>query len=340
MKLRHILFYVVIIIIALLLIFQFGKIQNFASLLKQTHWWVLIFVVILRILYYWANTMYFKKFFAVFKRKLRLQPLFASTITLNFVNIAFPTAGLSGITYIRQQLNPDVKKSDSTLSQLVWYLLTGLSYVILLGIGFVLLLISNRVIHVSSRLMLVLVFVLLFIAIGSVIFLFNKGLTENITYFIVRPINWMLRHAHKRPYGKKRIEVFYNDLHHSIDFLRKNWPSLHKPFFYAFLMVVFDMASIYVVFLAFGQVINPGVVMTAYVIATLTSIAAIFTAGVGAYEAGMIAAFVGLGIPFDLAFSVTIVYRVIALWLFLPIGLLFYKHTTIDEARHKPRQLE
>lgn len=340
MKVRHFLFFIGLILVIIIIVAQFGQIQNFVLLLRKTHWWVLIFVVFLRFCYYWANTLYFRRFFEVFKKKLRFNPLFSATTTLNFVNIAFPTAGISGITYFTQQLAPDIEKSDSTLAQLTWYLLTALSYVIMLGLGFILLLMSNQVVKISSRLLLVIIFVLLFIAISLVIFLFNKGLTEEITYFFARPVNAILRRAKKRPYGKKRIEKFYAELRTSIDFLRLNWSSLHKPFGYAFLMVFFDMASIFVVFLAFGKLVNPGVVMTAYVIATLTSLASIFTAGVGAYEAGMIATFTGLGIPFDLAFSVTIVYRVIALWLFLPIGLFFYKHTTIDQAKNKPDQLE
>lgn len=340
MKLRHFLFFLGLIAVVVILTFQFGQIQNFVVLLQKTHWWVLLLVIVFRFFYYWANTQYFRRFFEVFKRNLRFKPLFSATVTMNFVNLAFPSAGISGITYIRQQLDPNVEKSDSTLAQLVWYLLTGLSYVVLLGVGFILLVISNRVLHISAGLVMVLVFVLLFIAIGTIIFLFSKGLTENITYFVARPLNAILRRVHKRPFGKKRIDTFYLDLRNSIEFLRRNWSSLIKPFFYSLLMVIFDMASIYVVFLAFGKVVNPGIVITAYIIATLTSLASLFTSGVGAYEAGMIATLVGLEIPFDLAFSVTVVYRVIALWLFLPIGLFFYKHTTIDEVNNKSEQLE
>jgi hypothetical protein len=43
---------------------------------------------------------------------------------------------------------------------------------------------------------------------------------------------------------------------------------------------------------------------------------------------------VALGIPFNLAFGVTAVYRLIALWLFIPIGLYFYKRQTIDKVHH------
>jgi uncharacterized protein (TIRG00374 family) len=337
MKVRHFFFFLGLIALIVLLVIKFGEIENFILLLQKTRWWILIFVVILRVFYYLANTMYFRKFFAIFKQKLNFRPLSSATVTMNFVNIVFPSGGISGISYIRQQLVDDVDSSNSTLAQLVWYLLTGLSYVILLGAGFLMLLMSNQVVRISTRLVMVIVFVLLFIAIALTIFLFNKGLTEEITYFFVRPINALLRRFHKRPYGKARIQIFYEQLRTSIDFLRKNWASLHKPFFYALLMVIIDMASIYVVFLAFGKVVNPGVVIVGYILATLASLASLFTSGIGAYEAGMVATFVSLGVPFDLAFSVTIVYRAISLWLFLPIGLYFYKHTLLDQPESKPK---
>jgi uncharacterized membrane protein YbhN (UPF0104 family) len=44
----------------------------------------------------------------------------------------------------------------------------------------------------------------------------------------------------------------------------------------------------------------------------------------------MVATFVALGQPLGLSLSVTLVYRTIALWLFLPVGLYFYKRDTID----------
>jgi uncharacterized membrane protein YbhN (UPF0104 family) len=44
----------------------------------------------------------------------------------------------------------------------------------------------------------------------------------------------------------------------------------------------------------------------------------------------MVSILVGLGLSFDLSFSASIVFRIIALWLFLPVGLYFYKRTMLD----------
>ena len=103
---------------------------------------------------------------------------------------------------------------------------------------------------------------------------------------------------------------------------------------YATAAVAADVATeamAQVVFLAFGKVVNPGVVGAAYVLALLSSALSFFTSGVGAYEATMVAVFVALGVSFNVAFSVTAIYRLIAFWLFIPLGLYFYKGHALDE---------
>lgn len=331
MKLRHFIFFLAIVVIAVLLIFQFGQIQNFINLLKTAHWWILLLVIPLRYLYYWANAKYFAQFFSIFhQKKVNKRYLLEATVTMNFVNIVFPSAGISGISYIRKALNGRVDSANTTLAQLVWYLLSFTAYIFLLLIGFIMLLLSNQVIRISSRIILLVVIVILLIGITIIVLMANRGLSENLAFLLARPVNFLMRRVHKHPYGKERIRNFLDQMRDSIDFLQHNQKALVKPFISAAAMVILDMASVYVVFLAFGQVVNPGIVITGYVIALLTSLVAVLTAGIGAYEAGMVATFVGLGIPFDLAVSVTITYRVIALWMFLPVGLYFYKRTLLD----------
>jgi uncharacterized protein (TIRG00374 family) len=92
----------------------------------------------------------------------------------------------------------------------------------------------------------------------------------------------------------------------------------------------FDLVSLYMVFIAFGVYPNPGVIIAAYLIALGLSVLSVFTSGIGVFEISMVSILVGLGLSFDLSFSASIVFRIIALWLFLPVGLYFYKRTMLD----------
>ncbi len=331
MKLRHFLFFLALVVIVVLAYTQYNQVQSFGSLLKQVHWWVLIFALPLRYLYYRSNAKYFQHFFAVFKQEVPFGKLTEATITMNFINIVFPSGGISGLGYMRKVLYPKIDSTNTTLAQLCWYLLSFFAYVLFLILAFVLLLLSNQVIRISSRVIVLVLFILLAVAIAGVIFIFSPKITENMTLIAFKPINAILKLIKKRIFGRKRIKNFLSQIRESVVFLKNNHDKLRKPFLYAALMIVWDTATIYLIFLAFGQVINPGIVIAGYIIALITSLVAVVTAGIGVYEAGMVATFVGLGVPFDTAFAVTIFYRVIALWLFIPVGLLFYKRTLLDE---------
>ncbi|HMS92413.1 MAG TPA: YbhN family protein [Candidatus Saccharibacteria bacterium] len=331
MKLRHFLFFIALIVIVVLAYNQFNQVQSFKDLFKTINWWILALVIPMRYLYYRFNAKYFESFFDIFKQKAKFNLVFESTITMNFVNIVFPSGGISGLSYIRKVLKDDVDSANVTLAQLSWYVLSFITYIGFLLLGFVLLLLSNQVIKVSSRLIILVLFIIITVSIALILFIFNKKFVENAAYFAVKPLNKILGLVRKRILGRNRIKNFIGQLHGSIIFLKDNRDKLGKPLVYTSLMILFDLLTIYIVFLAFGQIINPGIVIAGYVIALITSLASVVTAGVGVYEAGMVATFVGLNIPFDIAFAVTIVYRIVSLWLFIPVGLLFYKRTLLDK---------
>lgn len=331
MKLRHFLFFIALIVIVVLAYNQFNQVQSFKDLFKTLNWWILLLVLPMRYFYYRFNAKYFESFFAIFKQKAKFSLVFESAITMNFVNIVFPSGGISGLSYIRKVLKDDVDSANVTLAQLSWYVLSFIAYIGFLLLGFVLLLLSNQVIKVSSRLIILVLFIIITISIALILFIFNKKFVENVAYFAVKPLNKILSLIRKRILGRNRIKNFIEQLHGSILFLRDNRDKLGRPLLYTCLMILFDLLTIYTVFLAFGQIINPGIVIAGYVIALITSLASVVTAGIGVYEAGMVATFVGLNIPFDIAFAVTIVYRIVSLWLFIPVGLLFYKRTLLDK---------
>jgi len=331
MKLRHFLFFLAIVAIVVLAYSQFHQVQSFGQLFKQMHWWVLLLVIPVRYLYYRSNAKYFEHFFAIFKQKTAFGKLTEATITMNFVNIVFPSGGISGLSYIRKALEDDVDATNITLAQLSWYVLSFMGYLLFLLIAFVMLLLSNQVIRISSRIIILVLFIIIAISVATIVFIFNPKLVESMTFVAFRPINKIMHLIKRRVFGRERIGRFLDQLRESVVFLRNNHNALRKPFLYSCLMIVWDVVTIYIVFLAFGQIVNPGIVIAGYVIALITSLASVITAGIGVYEAGMVATFVGLNIPFDIAFAVTIVYRIIALWLFLPVGLLFYKRTLIDK---------
>ncbi len=331
MKLRHLFFFLALIAIVVIAIIQFGQFQKFLEVIKNVNIWVLIFVVGLRYVYYWANTKYFQTYLHNFKHDIPFKVLFKDVITMNFANTVFPSGGLSGIAILRGRLRKHkVSAHTTTVAQGFWYGFTGISFVILLLLSLLLLFLSQRIEQVSFRLIMIMLIMLLVAAVASVSLVMNRNVFEKLTYYLTRPTNWLLKKIHRNSLGKEQLHELINKLYETLREFKNDWRMLIKPFFWCFATLVIDIASLYLVFIAFGVAPNPGVIIAAFLIALLASMLSIFTSGIGIYEIGMVAILVGLGLSFDVSFSASIVYRIVALWLFLPIGLYFYKRTMID----------
>lgn len=332
MRLRHIFFFLALVAIVVLAIIQFGQFQKFIEVLKSVNIFVLLLVVGLRYVYYWANTKYFQAYLHNFKHDIPFRILFNDIVTMNFANTVFPSGGLSGVAILRGRLRKHkVSAHTTTVAQGFWYGFTGLSFVVLLLFSLLLLFVSNRIEQVSFRLIMIMLILLLVGAIISAALILNRRILEKFAYYMTRPTNWILNRFHRNSLGKEQLHELISKLYETLAEFRNNWRLLIRPFWWCFLTLVIDIASLYMVFIAFGVTPNPGVVVAAFLIALLASMLSIFTSGIGIYEIGMVAILVGLGLSFDVSFSASVVYRIIALWLFLPIGLYFYKRTMLDE---------
>ena len=332
MRLRHLLFFLAFVAITILVIVQFGQFGQLLNVLKKINPWILIGVVILRYLYYWTNTKYFESYLKNFNHKPPFKELFRDIVVVNFTDTVFPTGGVSGIAVLRGRLRKHkVSAHTSTVAQAFYKGFTGISFIVLLLTSLVLLFFSKKIEMVSFRLILV---VLLFMLVSSILIfglLSNRKLFTKLSYLFTRPFNWILKKLKKNSLGKDQLYELIEKFYETLSDFKNNWRMLVMPFFWCFLSLIIDIASLYLVFVSFGAYPNPGVVIAAFLVAMTLSVLSIFTSGIGVFELGLVGILVGLGMSFDVSFSASIVYRFIALWLFLPVGLYFYKKAMIDE---------
>jgi uncharacterized protein (TIRG00374 family) len=332
MRLRHFFFFLALVLISLLIIVQFGQLGDFLSIIVNVNGWILLVVVFLRFLYYLTNTKYFQVYLKSFGYHLAFRPLFMDVVNMNFANTVFPTGGVSGIAVLRGRLRKHkVSAHTTTVAQAFWMGFTGISFIVLLLASMLLLFVSTRIEQVSFRLILA---VLLFMLVGSLVImalLLNRRVTERAVYFLTRPINFILKRFGRDSLGRQQLHDLSDKFYETLQDFKSDWRKLARPFSWCFITLVIDIASLYMVFVAFGVYPNPGVVTAAFLVAMVVSLASVVTSGIGVFEIGMVSVLVGLGLAFDVSFSATLVYRVIALWLFLPVGLYVYKKAMIDE---------
>lgn len=86
-----------------------------------------------------------------------------------------------------------------------------------------------------------------------------------------------------------------------------------------------EIASLYVVYLAFGEPVNFGAVILAYAVANFAGLISVLPAGIGIYEGLMTAVLAATGIPPSLSIPVTIMFRMLTIFVLLPPGYYFYQ---------------
>lgn len=335
MKFRHFAFFLILLLLGFLVLRNIGQIQQFIDLFKQLNIFILLLILPVRYGYYWASTRYFEHFYALSNKRIPHWELFAGVVSMNFVNTVIPTAGLSGAAYFAQIFKDKVTHKQSYLAQFFWYIATFLSLVLILGISFIILFFSRSIAQISFRLLLIVISFVLFVAFAVIAMTLNPKLFEDFLFIVTRPINWFLKLIRKGAITQRQTKQFVDGYRSLIELFAAHPKQAVRPFADALLCIVFEVLSIFVVYLAFGVFVNPGVAGTAYVFALLMSGLSFFTSGVGLYEATMVGVSVALGVPFAAAFGATAVYRLVALWLFIPIGLYFYKRQTVDKPATK-----
>jgi uncharacterized protein (TIRG00374 family) len=121
------------------------------------------------------------------------------------------------------------------------------------------------------------------------------------------------------------LESFIDEFYTGWRAMTKQKRRMLVPIAWSIIYIIIEIATFYLVFVAFGKAVNPGIVIMAYLFANIASIFGGLFFSTGIFELGMAGTLVALGLPFVLALSVTTVYRILNLLIGLPPGLYYYK---------------
>ncbi len=259
---------------------------------------------------------------------LKLKDMYKISLELNFINSVFPSGGVSGFSYLGLRLKPyGVSVASSTLAQIVRFLLTFTSFLIVLGFGLLFLALGGQA---NGLVILIATAVFMSITFGSLAGWFVISSEQRIRAFMAflpKVANYVfkiVRVSRKDVIDVPRLERVFSELHHRYVELSKDVSKLYTPFLYALATNILELATIYMVYVAFGEPVNPGAVILAYAVANFAGLIAILPGGVGVYESLMASVLTASGVEKGLAISATLVYRVVNLLTFVPIGYVLY----------------
>lgn len=295
---------------------------------KEINSMILVLMLIGQALNYHSYTRMYQRLMEILSEKIAYWRMVSIALELNFVNNIFPSGGVSSFSYFSLRMKAEgVSTGKSTLIQMMRFILTFVSFQVLLFLGLVMLAIggnANQLALLAAGSLATLLFV------GTLLIAYVVGSQRRINAFftyITKFLNRIIhvfRRAHPETINIARVERVFTELHENYMLLKNNPKVLKGPLINALWANIGEIFTIYVVFLAFGQVVNPGAVIIAYAVANFAGLISVLPGGVGIYEALMTGVLAAAGVPAGISIPVIVMYRILNMALQLPPGYYFY----------------
>ncbi len=304
--------------------------QTFANF-ARVNAWALLLLIPVEYLNYDAQARLYKGLFGIVGNKLSYRFLYETSLELNFINNVFPSGGLTGISYFGVRMRGDsITGAKATVVQLLKLVLLFLSFEVLIVLGMFFLAVEG---HMNNIILLVAGSLTTLLLVGTVGFAFIIGSKKRIAGFftyltqLLNRLIHLVRPKYPETINPVRARQIFEDLHDNYMLLRADWRALRRPFLWALLANVWEVAAVYVVYIAFGHFVNVGAVIIAYAVANFAGLVSVLPGGIGVYEGLMTLVLAATGVPSKLSLPVTVMYRVVNTLVQLPPGYYFYQRT-------------
>ena len=324
------------ILLVLVIFFGRGEILKAVGLLGQVNLWILALLVPVQLFSYYATG---GIIFSYLRSKGNLKGTGRWAITrmaleFNFVNHILPSGGAAGFSYLAWVLSRyGVTPGRATLAQIIRFALTFISYIGLLILSVILVALDTGV----SRIILLLSGVLVAGVVFGLLFLMfvigSETRMQGFARWLTLNVNRVVRRITFRRVPKLLkiavLENFFQELHDDYRQLRTEKRILVKPFIWAVVANIADVALLWITFASFGHFVNPAVLLIGFGVSSIVAAVSITPGGTGVYEAVMILFLGSAGVPPDVAIAGTLLARVLLLLGTIGFGYIFYQATLI-----------
>lgn len=289
----------------------------------------LLLIIPLKIINFDAYARLYRDLFATLGNKVSHWAMYKLSLELSFVNYILPSGGVSGISYFSIRARREgISAAKATLAQIAKLFLLFVTYQPLLILGVFLLAMRN---HANNLVLVTATSLITLLVVGTLLGVYViesrrriRNFLTSITQILNRLIR-IVRPKHLETINIASAQIVFDELHDNYMILKKNLRSLKRPFCYTMIANITEIAALYVVYLAFGETVNIGAVILAYAVANFAGLISVLPAGIGIYEGLMTAVLVATGIPASLSISVTIMFRIVTMFIQLPPGYYFYQ---------------
>ena len=321
-KLKDIYFGVVLLSFALLIIVKWHEIKDIFSLFNADNSLFLFLAIITQLFTYIVSALSYQGIIHMMHIRIPFLFLFKSSLAMLSLNQVIPSLGFSGgAFFVSKAKRFGISVGKSTLAIILESIIFYSSFIVLLFLSILYLLIGHRVNSLQIFISVVFGVLVLF---GVIYFFYILKHKEKLSNFAYKLYGWFTK-IFKKKQDKKGFDFLVSEFFLGKSLMGHNKKRIITPFIYLMLKTVFDVLTIYFIFLSFGYPLDLGVATLGFCLATLLSYISFIPGGIGVFEISMIGIYSGFGVPFYLGFVSTLIYRGLSFWLPMPIGLLFYR---------------
>jgi uncharacterized protein (TIRG00374 family) len=288
---------------------QIAELKQSLQVLQNMLWWAVILAVTAQFLSYAGSGYLLKSIVEVVGDRMQiLQGVLITLASWSLGLVAGGTVGIIAGTY-QWSRESGASTEGATLAGWLPNLLTTGSLIIISIFG----LLHLLFVHQLSTLQVVgfsLMFFLLLLIVGAVAW--GVRHRQALTEWMVRAGSGWARLFHRKqdPDGTR---VSMDRIFRAWDaLLTRGWKKILLGTIFNF---GFDMLTLYLLFVAAGHGVSPGVLLTGYGLPLLLGKVPFLPGGVGLVEGSMAALYNGLGVPNAVTVVVILAYRVLSFWL-------------------------
>lgn len=338
MKWGRRIFWILVIFFLFLVISQFTEIQKLVQTLKQGRWqWVLI-TALLQIGYYLIYTAVYRASFYAVGVNSRFRKLIPLVFAMMFVNVAAPAGGAGGAAlFIDDARRRGESPSRTAAGTLLAMIADFGAFVLILIVGMVYLF---RLHDLKSYEILTAILLLLLVGgLSAVLFMgvYSPGRLRRLLDWVQKRIVWFGIRLHK----PELVAENWAEKNAS-EYIEASLAMVTHPgrlgitLGVAFAGHLINLLSLYSVFVAFNQVVSPGMLVAGYAMGILFWIISITPQGIGVVEGMMTLVFTSLGVSPEKSAIVALAFRGLTFWIPFFIGFVLLRRLRMFNPKARP----
>ena len=300
-----------------LLLPQIATLEHSLQVVREMAVWWVVLAVIAQVLSRLSSGYLFWAVVALVGQ--RLSVVRGALIGMAAASIGLVAGGLIGSTAAtyRWVRGSGVNAEGAGLAGGVPTLLSNGALVIISVFGLIHLLLVHELSRLQAIIFGLTLLVLGLVVLGMLWGVQHRSRLTNVALWT--SVHWArLRH---QPYDPSTVQTGTERLFNAWDALRTgDW---RRPVAGAVLTVAFDMLTLYLIFIAAGHPVSPGILLAGYGLPLLLGRLSILPGGLGIVEGTMTVLYDGLGVPNPITVVVILAYRAISFWLPALLGFLF-----------------